>query len=55
MPGRVGRGPAGSEIGTLGFGRPDKGDDALLFNLTPYIPQERRFSWIERRPPELLD
>jgi hypothetical protein len=55
MPGRVGRGPAGSEIGTLGFGRADKGNDARLFNLTPYIPQEKRFSRIGRRRPELLD
>lgn len=55
MPGRDGKGPTGSEIGTLGFGHPDKGDDARLFNLTPYIPQERRFSQIERRRPELLD
>lgn len=48
-------GPPGSEIGTLGFGRPDKGDDARLFNLAPLIPQERRFSRVERGRPELLD
>jgi endonuclease/exonuclease/phosphatase family metal-dependent hydrolase len=48
-------GPPGSEIGTLGFGRPDKGDDARLFNLAPCIPQDRRFSRIERGRPELLD
>jgi endonuclease/exonuclease/phosphatase family metal-dependent hydrolase len=48
-------GPPGSQIGTLGFGRPDKGDDARLFNLAPVIPQERRFSRIERGRPELLD
>src|SRR5215217_6250929 len=41
-------GPPGSEIGTLGFGRPDAGDDARLFNLAPKIPQERRFSRIHR-------
>ncbi len=45
----------GGEIGTLGFGRPDKGDDASLFNLAPVISQERRFSRIERGRPELLD
>lgn len=48
-------GPPGSQIGTLGFGRPDRGDDARLFNLAPLIPQERRFSRIERGRPELLD
>jgi endonuclease/exonuclease/phosphatase family metal-dependent hydrolase len=48
-------GPPGSQIGTLGFGRPDEGDDARLFNLAPVIPQERRFSRIERGRPELLD
>nr|MDQ5828151.1 hypothetical protein [Chloroflexota bacterium] len=46
---------AEAEIGTLGFGRPDKGDDARLFNLAPCIPQDRRFSRIERGRPELLD
>lgn len=48
-------GPPGSEIGTLGFDRPDKGDDARLFNLAPLISHERRFSRIERGRPELLD
>ena len=48
-------GPAGSEIGTPGFGRPDKGDDWRLFNLAPLIPQARRFSRVERGRPELLD
>jgi endonuclease/exonuclease/phosphatase family metal-dependent hydrolase len=48
-------GPPGSEIGTLGFERPDKGDDARLFNLAPMIPQERRFSRIHRGRGELLD
>ena len=47
--------PPGSEIGTLGFGRPDVGDDARLFNLAPLIPQERRFSRVERGRRELLD
>jgi len=48
-------GPPGSEIGTPGFERPDTGDDARLFNLAPLIPQERRFSRVERGRPELLD
>jgi hypothetical protein len=48
-------GPPGSEIGTLGFERPDAGDDARLFNLAPLVAPERRFSRIERGLPELLD
>jgi endonuclease/exonuclease/phosphatase family metal-dependent hydrolase len=48
-------GPAGSEIDTLGFDRTDAGDDVRLFNLAPLIPQERRYSRIERGRPELLD
>jgi len=48
-------GPPGSEIGTMGFERPDAGDDARLFSLAPCIPEERRFSRIERGRPELLD
>ena len=48
-------GPPGSEIGTPGFDRPDRGDDVRLFNLAPRIPQDRRFSRIERGRPELLD
>jgi len=43
-------GPAGSELGTAGFDRPDKGDDARLFNLAPLIPEERRFSRIHTNP-----
>jgi endonuclease/exonuclease/phosphatase family metal-dependent hydrolase len=48
-------GPPGSEIGTQGFDRPDRGDDVRLFNLAPLIPQERRFSRVERGRPELID
>jgi len=48
-------GPAGSELGTGGFDRPDKGDDARLFNLALLIPEERRFSRIHRGRRELLD
>ena len=48
-------GPPGSEIGTLGFDSPDKGDDARLFNLAPLIPQERRFSRVHNGRGELLD
>jgi endonuclease/exonuclease/phosphatase family metal-dependent hydrolase len=48
-------GPPGSEIGTPGFGRPDRGDGARLWNLAPLIPAERRFSRMFRGRPELLD
>lgn len=47
--------PGGSEIGTRGFNRPDKGDDARLFNLAPLIPPERRFSRVFRGSGELID
>ena len=49
------QGPSGSEIGTGGFDRPDKGDDARLFNLVPLIPEERRYSRIYRSNRELID
>ncbi|MGR8999119.1 MAG: endonuclease/exonuclease/phosphatase family protein [Gammaproteobacteria bacterium] len=49
------QGPGGSEIGTRGFNRPDKGDDARLFNLAPLIPEERRFSRIYQGNKELID
>lgn len=48
-------GPSGSEIGTGGFDRPDKGDDARMFNLAPLIAADRRFSRIHSGRPELLD
>jgi endonuclease/exonuclease/phosphatase family metal-dependent hydrolase len=49
------QGPAGSEIGTRGFIRPDKGDDARLFNLAPLIDEKRRFSRVFRDSGELID
>lgn len=48
-------GPGGSEIGTAGFNRPDKGDDARLFILAPLIPEDRRYSRIYQGSSELLD
>lgn len=48
-------GPPGSELGTSGFARPDKGDDARLFNVAAAIPEARRFSRKHRGRPELLD
>ena len=49
------RGPGGSEIGTDGFNRHDKGDDTRLFNLAPRIPEERRYSRVYRNNKELID
>ena len=48
-------GPSGSEIGTIGFSRPDQGDAQRLFNTAPAIPEDRRFSRIHRGVGELLD
>ncbi|MGR9085955.1 MAG: endonuclease/exonuclease/phosphatase family protein [Gammaproteobacteria bacterium] len=49
------QGPGGSEIGTLGFNRQDRGDDARLFNLAPLIPAERRYSRVYQGNKELID
>lgn len=48
-------GPPGSEIGTRGFERADKGDGSRLWNLAPFIPEERRFSRVYRGRGELID
>ncbi|GAA5035415.1 endonuclease/exonuclease/phosphatase family protein [Actinopolymorpha pittospori] len=48
-------GPPGSEIGTDGFERPDKGDAQRLWNLGPLIPEAQRFSRIYRGRGELID
>lgn len=48
-------GPPGSEIGTPGFDRPDKGDRQRLWNLAPLIPTEQRFTRIYRGRGELID
>lgn len=48
-------GPGGSEIGTPGSDRPDKGDATRLWNLAPVIPAERRFSRTYRGRPEMID
>ena len=47
-------GPPGSEIGTLGFSRHDRGDAARLFNLAP-IPPADRVSRKHRGRGELID
>ncbi|MEU1119804.1 MULTISPECIES: endonuclease/exonuclease/phosphatase family protein [unclassified Streptomyces] len=48
-------GPPGSEIGTPGFDRPDKGDAARLWDMAPLIPADRRFSRIHAGRRELID
>ncbi|KUF13869.1 endonuclease/exonuclease/phosphatase family protein [Streptomyces silvensis] len=48
-------GPPGSELGTPGYGRPDKGDATRLWNVAPLIPAERRFSRIQFGRRELID
>jgi endonuclease/exonuclease/phosphatase family metal-dependent hydrolase len=48
-------GPPGSEIGTIGFDRPDQGDGSRLWNLAPMIPEDRRFSRMFRGRGELID
>jgi len=48
-------GPPGSEIGTLGFDRPDQGDDARLFSLAPLMPEGQNFSRVHHGVGELLD
>ena len=48
-------GPPGSELGTVGFTRPDQGDGSRLWNLAPLIPEHQRFSRIYRGRGELID
>jgi len=48
-------GPPGSEIGTGGFDRPDKGDPWRLWNLTPLIPEEHRFTRVFEGRREVID
>lgn len=48
-------GPSGSEIGTAGFDRPDKGDGDRMWNLAPLIPGAERSSRVYRGRPELID
>jgi predicted extracellular nuclease len=48
-------GPGGSEIGTAGVERPDKGDAHRLWNLAPLISKDERFSRVYRGRGELID
>ncbi len=52
---QIPQGPPGSEIGTPGFDRPDKGDAARLWNIAPLIPEKQRFSRVHSGRPELID
>lgn len=48
-------GPPGSEIGTGGFGRPDRGDPQRLWNLAPLMPPGRDYSRVNHGRKELID
>lgn len=48
-------GPPGSEIGSGGFDRPDAGDAQRLWNLSPLIPEEQRYSRVYQGRRELID
>ncbi|OHV47810.1 endonuclease/exonuclease/phosphatase family protein [Pseudofrankia sp. BMG5.36] len=48
-------GPPGSEIGTAGFNRPDKGDTQRLWNLAAEIPPDKRYSRVFQGHGELID
>jgi len=48
-------GPPGSELGTAGADRPDKGDAARLWNLAPSLPEAERYSRIYHGRRELID
>lgn len=48
-------GPGGSEIGTPGFEKPDKGDATRLWNLAPKIPEAERYSRVYQGRNELID
>ncbi len=48
-------GPPGSEIGTPGFDRPDRGDAQRLWNLAPLMPEGRDFSRVTEGRRELID
>ncbi|MEU3269596.1 endonuclease/exonuclease/phosphatase family protein [Saccharomonospora sp. NPDC006951] len=48
-------GPPGSEFGTAGFNRPDRGDGDRLWNLAPLIEDVSRFSRIYQGRRELID
>ena len=48
-------GPPGSEIGTSGYDKPDKGDAVRLWDVAPLIPADQRYSRINSGRRELID
>lgn len=48
-------GPGGSEFGSAGYERTDKGDAARLWNLAGLLPEDERFSRVYRGRGELID
>ncbi|WP_230394122.1 endonuclease/exonuclease/phosphatase family protein [Plantactinospora alkalitolerans] len=48
-------GPPGSEFGTAGADRPDKGDNYRLWNIAPLIAEPQRFSRVYQGRRELID
>ncbi|MFI2716905.1 endonuclease/exonuclease/phosphatase family protein [Streptomyces collinus] len=48
-------GPPGSEIGTPGYDRPDRGDATRLWNVAPLIPPGQRWSRVNSGRRELID
>ncbi|MFF4701665.1 endonuclease/exonuclease/phosphatase family protein [Streptomyces sp. NPDC001288] len=48
-------GPPGSEIGTAGYDRADRGDAVRLWDTAPRIPAEQRYSRVDSGRRELID
>ncbi|MFE6411285.1 endonuclease/exonuclease/phosphatase family protein [Streptomyces sp. NPDC057837] len=48
-------GPPGSEIGTPGYDRPDRGDASRLWDVAPLIPAGQRWSRVNAGRRELID
>ncbi|CAL9406873.1 hypothetical protein SUDANB21_01579 [Streptomyces sp. enrichment culture] len=48
-------GPPGSEIGTPGYERPDRGDAVRLWDVAPLIPASERYSRVNSGRRELID
>ncbi|MGW3990266.1 endonuclease/exonuclease/phosphatase family protein [Streptomyces sp. NPDC004830] len=48
-------GPPGSEIGTPGYDRPDRGDATRLWDVAPLIPPGQRYSRVNSGRRELID
>ncbi|MCX5057901.1 MULTISPECIES: endonuclease/exonuclease/phosphatase family protein [unclassified Streptomyces] len=48
-------GQPGSEIGTPGYDKPDKGDAERLWDVAPLIPAEQRYSRVNSGRRELID